>query len=214
MLPCARRESLALTGAVCTLTRTSAPRADWFGGLMRPAPSALPCGGHRAMVSAVSVQAASRRRLKAAGLLTCVVALMSGCADEAADPRQLPESFDVESLRDLELPDTDCRFARDLEAVPVRPGDRAGLRAWLRCPETEESAPIGFVQVNTVLSGHEPAEDSVNCLQDPREPGLHSCDTRHGMTIVHARAWCARCDSEEQARELMAKMVDLIAKQP
>ena len=90
------------------------------------------------------------------------------------------------------------------------------VRVWLDCPKTKDGGLVGFVQVNRVLSGYEPAEDSIRCHGDARSPTLHSCDTRHGMTIVNARATCPpeRCNSEEEARRLMARVVELVATLP
>jgi hypothetical protein len=165
-------------------------------------------------VSHVRAKRRYRHRVNATGSLACVVAAVgSGCGDEEVDPARLPDRVDVTALRGRALPDTACRFARDQEMVPVNPGDSAGLRVWLRCPEAPEESRIGFVQANRVLSGYEPEENSVRCVRDSRTPTLYSCGTRHGMTIVHARALCApdQCDPEQEARKVMARIVELIA---
>jgi hypothetical protein len=149
----------------------------------------------------------------ATGSLACAIAaLAGGCGDgpRAVDPAGVPESVDVDPLRGEALSGTPCKFARQLDHGS--PGSGL-IRVWLDCPRADDATLAGFVQVASVLTGDEPAEDSIRCQRDPRLPQLRTCRLRHGTITVDARATCGpdRCNPEEEARELMARVVERLA---
>jgi hypothetical protein len=154
--------------------------------------------------------------LKATSLLACVVAALAiGCADEprAIDPTRLPESVDVGPLRGSALSKTPCTFSRELAGGS--PGSGI-IRVWLDCARSADREIVGFVEVARAPTGGEPVEDSIRCQGDPRLAQLQTCRLRHGMITIDTRASCApaRCSSEEEARELMARVMALLATLP
>jgi hypothetical protein len=149
----------------------------------------------------------------ATGSLACgIAAFASGCGDEphAIAPARAPESVDVGPLRGQALSGTPCTFARDLDHGS--PGSGV-IRVWLDCPRAEDATLAGFVEVASVLTGGEPAEHSIRCQGDPRLPQLQTCRLRHGKITVDTRATCApdQCNPEEDARELMARIMERLA---
>jgi hypothetical protein len=159
-----------------------------------------------------------RRRLSrsaTSSLVWAIAALAGGCGDgpRTVDPARVPDSVDVGPLRGEPLSSTPCRFARQLEHAG--PGSGV-IRVWLDCPRADQRTLAGFVEVASVLTSDEPAEDSIRCHTDPRLPHLRTCRLRHGRITVDARATCSpdRCDPEEEARELMARVVERLATLP
>jgi hypothetical protein len=95
------------------------------------------------------------------------------------------------------------------------------VRLTMGCPEVGQSPLVGFIQVATVLTGDERAEDSLECHleldRDPQASSLQVCQLSHGKLYFNTRAVCApdRCSPDQrEARELMARVMELVASMP
>jgi hypothetical protein len=180
------------------------------------------CAGSRYSATFQVMWAQGRHRLQRSmtSPLACgVLALWSGCADgpRTVDPAEMPASVDVAQLRGDSLSRTPCTFAREVDRG--MPSGSGVVRLWLDCPRTDGVVLVGFVEVASVpivesaRTGDLPDEDAIRCVRDARETQLQSCDLRHGKIAVHARATCDpdRCNAEDEARDLMARVVELLA---
>ena len=169
--------------------------------------------------------ARGRHRLQRSmtGSLACgVLALSCGCGDgpRTVDPAEMPASVDVAQLRGDRVSQTPCTFAHAVDRG--MPSGSGVVRLWLECPRTDGVLLVGFVEVASVpvvesaRTGDLPDEDSIRCVRDARETQLQSCDLRHGEIAAHARATCDpdRCNAEDEARDLMAGVVELLARLP